>query len=91
VKIERKFAPKFQVAPKYPAHLQEQDLAAERTRIAHLQQQNNSQLHMQNMLAMGQAQYVMIPGVGLTLVPIMQAPNMTQGQGMGMHTSHHMV
>lgn len=33
-----------------------------------------SQQDIQRMIALGQAQYVMIPGVGLVLVPIMQAP-----------------
>lgn len=31
---------------------------------------------VQTMLALGQAQYVMIPGVGLTLVPVMHMPHM---------------
>lgn len=35
-------------------------------------QQPMSQQQIQSMLASGQAQYMMIPGLGLTLVPIMQ-------------------
>jgi hypothetical protein len=41
----------------------------------HLMQQQQQQ-QLQTMLATGQAQYVMIPGVGLVLAPLMQSPSM---------------
>ena len=56
------------------------NMHGDRNRHAQVQQMQQQQLQLsqqqqlQAMLALGQAQYVMIPGVGLTLVPVMQSP-----------------
>jgi hypothetical protein len=48
------------------------------------QQMSQQQQQLQSMLASGQAQYVMVPGVGLMLVPVMQLPGTSLGApGMG--------